>query len=44
MFDGHFGGSWGTGYRGFRVVELLDDGMLQTYLMDPDKKIKNQVS
>lgn len=40
MFDGHFGGSWGTEYRGFRVVELLKNGTLRTYLMDPDKKIR----
>lgn len=40
MFDGHFGGSWGTEYRGFRVVEKLMDGTLRTYLMDPDEKIK----
>ncbi|MDR9409559.1 MAG: metallophosphoesterase [Balneolaceae bacterium] len=40
MFDGHFGGSWGTNYRGFRVVEKLKNGTLRTYLMDPDEKIK----
>lgn len=40
MFDGHFGGSWGTEYRGFRIVEKLKDGTLRTYLMDPDEKIK----
>lgn len=40
MFDGHFGGSWGTEYRGFRVVEKLNDGTLRTYLMDPNEKIK----
>lgn len=42
MFDGHFGGSWGTDYRGFRVVEKLKDGTLRTYLMDPDQKIKQK--
>lgn len=41
MFDGHFGGSWGTEYRGFRVVEKLRDGTLRTYLMDPDEKIEH---
>lgn len=40
MFDGHFGGSWGTEYRGFRVVEKLKNGSLRTYLMDPDEKIQ----
>lgn len=43
LFDGHFGGSWGTDYRGFRVVELLKDDTLRTYLMDPVKKIKSQI-
>ncbi|WP_234572115.1 metallophosphoesterase family protein [Rhodohalobacter sp. 614A] len=42
MFDGHFGGSWGTEYRGFRVVERLKDGTLRTYLMDPDIKINQK--
>ncbi|WP_236973716.1 metallophosphoesterase family protein [Membranihabitans maritimus] len=36
MFDGHFGGSWGTEYRGFRVVEKLKNGTMRTYLMNPD--------
>lgn len=40
MFDGHFGGSWGTKYRGFRIVEKLKDGTLRTYLMNPDERIK----
>jgi len=40
MFDGRFGGSWGTDYRGFRVVEILNNGIIQTYMMNPDEKIK----
>ncbi len=24
VFDAHFGGSWGTSYRGFRIVELME--------------------
>lgn len=36
IFDSHIGGSWGTGYRGFRVVEVLDDGSIITYMMNPD--------
>lgn len=43
MFDGHFGGSWGTDYRGFRVVELMKDKSMRTYLMNPGEKIKEQV-
>ncbi len=38
LFDGHFGGSWGTPYRGFRVVEVLADNSLLTYMMDPLQK------
>lgn len=39
LFDGHFGGSWGTGYRGFRVVEILEDNSLLTYMMSPTEKM-----
>lgn len=31
FFDGHFGGSWGTTYRGYRVVEINEDGGWVTY-------------
>jgi DNA repair exonuclease SbcCD nuclease subunit len=43
MFDSHIGGSWGTTYRGFRVVELATDRSVLTYLMNPTEKI-NQAS
>ncbi|MFT3932887.1 MAG: metallophosphoesterase [Chitinophagaceae bacterium] len=39
IFDAHFGGSWGTNYRGFRVVELLEDNSLATYILNPIDKI-----
>ncbi len=39
LFDSHFGGSWGTSYHGFRVVELLKDNSMITYLMNPREKI-----
>jgi len=39
IFDAHFGGSWGTTYRGFRVVELLKDNSVATYIMNPLEKI-----
>ncbi len=39
MFDSHIGGSWGTPYMGFRVVELLEDNSLLTYIMNPTEKI-----
>lgn len=31
FFDGHFGGSWGTTYRGYRVVEINEDGSWRSY-------------
>ncbi len=43
MFDSHIGGSWGTTYRGFRVVELTKDNHVLTYIMNPSEKI-NQAS
>lgn len=39
MFDSHFGGSWGTTYKGFRVVELAKDNSFVTYIMNPTEKI-----
>lgn len=39
IFDAHFGGSWGTSYHGFRVVEIMKDNSIFTYIMDPDKII-----
>lgn len=43
LFDSHVGGSWGTSYRGFRVVELVRDNSILTYIMNPTEKI-NQAS
>lgn len=40
FFDSHIGGNWGTAYRGFRVVELMDDGSILTYIMNPEKRYK----
>ena len=39
VFDSHFGGSWGTPYRGFRVVEVLNDNSIMTYIMNPSDRI-----
>lgn len=39
LFDAHFGGSWGTSYRGYRIVELAEDNSIITYLMNPLEKI-----
>ncbi|HXI01454.1 MAG TPA: metallophosphoesterase [Sphingobacteriaceae bacterium] len=40
LFDGHFGGSWGVPYRGFRMVEIYTDNTIQTCLFDPTAKLK----
>jgi len=39
VFDSHIGGSWGTDYRGFRVVEVLKDNTIATYILNPVHKI-----
>ncbi|KPM46774.1 metallophosphoesterase family protein [Jiulongibacter sediminis] len=38
IFDSHIGGSWGTDYCGFRVLEISKKGELLTYLMNPDEE------
>jgi len=43
IFDAHFGGNWGTPYRGFRVVELMDDNSILTYILNPLEKINEAV-
>ena len=40
IFDAHVGGNWGTPYRGFRVVEILKNNSLVSYMMNPKEKIK----
>ncbi|MCA0364681.1 MAG: metallophosphoesterase [Bacteroidetes bacterium] len=39
LFDAHFGGNWGTEYRGFRVVEVMKDNTILTYMMNPEVRI-----
>jgi predicted phosphodiesterase len=39
VFDAHFGGNWGTAYRGFRVVEVMKDNSIITYMMNPTEKL-----
>jgi hypothetical protein len=39
IYDAHFGGNWGTSYRGFRVVELLNDNSVRTFILNPFEKI-----
>jgi predicted phosphodiesterase len=35
FFDGHFGGSWGTTYKGYRIVEIDKDGNWKSYQYNP---------
>jgi len=30
-FDAHFGTNWGTDYRGFRVIDIYNNGTVKTY-------------
>jgi hypothetical protein len=42
VFDAHFGGNWGTSYRGFRIVELGRDNSLLTYVLNPAEKLNER--
>ena len=45
FFDSHIGGSWGTNYRGYRIVELSDSGEIITYQVNPaEKKMVNTLN
>ncbi|MEO8764942.1 MAG: metallophosphoesterase [Ginsengibacter sp.] len=35
FFDAHIGGSWGTVYNGYRIVEVLKNGKILTYQVNP---------
>jgi hypothetical protein len=39
LFDSHIGGSWGTTYKGFRMVEVLSDNTVATYILNPGAKL-----
>jgi DNA repair exonuclease SbcCD nuclease subunit len=39
LFSAHFGSDWGTSYKGFRIVEILNDNSMLTYIMNPTRKI-----
>jgi len=43
LFDGHIGGSWGTSYRGFRIIDLLKDNTIATYMLNPTVKINERL-
>lgn len=42
VFDGRFGGTWGTEEKGFRVVECYEDGKIITFMVTPSM-VKDQV-
>jgi len=35
FFDGHMGGNWGANYRGYRIVEVPEEGRIRTYQCNP---------
>ncbi|MBS1600097.1 MAG: metallophosphoesterase [Bacteroidetes bacterium] len=43
FFDAHIAGNWGTEYRGYRIVEVLENGEILSYQMDgaKDEKINS---
>ncbi len=43
FFDGHFGGNWGTNYRGYRIVEVYEDKTI-TYQCNPNAFYVNKTS
>ncbi len=43
LFDGHIGGNWGTTYRGFRIIDLMKDNRIATYMLNPTAKINERV-
>lgn len=44
IFDSHIGSNWGTKYHGYRVVEVLKNGDIFTYQVNPStaSKVNNQ--
>jgi DNA repair exonuclease SbcCD nuclease subunit len=40
FFDSHVSGSWGTQYRGYRVLEIMKNADIVTYQMNPASKEK----
>lgn len=35
FFDSHVGGNWGTEYRGYRVLEIMNNGDILTFQVNP---------
>ncbi|TDH28671.1 hypothetical protein EXU57_00920 [Segetibacter sp. 3557_3] len=38
FFDSHISGSWGTDYYGYRILEVMENGEILTYQMNPGAK------
>jgi hypothetical protein len=38
FFDSHVAGNWGTKYQGYRILEVMKNGDILTYQMNPAKK------
>jgi len=43
LFDSHIGGSWGTTYKGFRMVEIMKDNTVATYILNPENRLNEHV-
>ncbi len=41
LFDGHIGGNWGTNYRGYRIVEVDQEGSVRTHQCNPEAFVVN---
>ena len=44
FFDSHIAGDWGTAYHGYRIVEVMKNGDILTYQMNPknNEKVNSQ--
>ena len=40
FFDSHFGGSWGTDYKGYRIVEVDANNLISTYQVNGSQNPK----
>lgn len=40
FFDSHFGGNWGTDYKGYRIVEVTEDNQISTYQVNASQNPK----
>lgn len=40
FFDAHIAGSWGTKYRGYRIVEVMSNDEIITYQVNAETGVK----